>query len=209
MYYGLSYGTALAETVFPEIKATSGGTSQWNFPGTYSASLPSGIEAGELLVLILMHPNASGEIATPAGWWPVRTDSRLSIFARFATGSNPAPSFTRDDGFWAHVVYRIAGAAGVAATVAAASGGYLPLPALAAPWGSTKNLWIGAVGRLGGDAIGGTPANYARDRVADFYWSWMIASSRKRAIATETGGAYSGDNDTYARVARIAVRPAA
>jgi hypothetical protein len=74
--------------------------------GTYNPALPSGVAAGDLLLLAVYWGDASGSVATPSGWTQRRLevdaggdgDMIGALFYRIATGSGDAPQVVLSGG---------------------------------------------------------------------------------------------------------------
>ena len=138
---------------FPQVQGTNnGGTSGFTTAASFNAPLPSGIQAGELLVLfVAAGPFGGGtaDIIAPSGWtqlFHTANTDRFGCYYKVATGSEGATVAVSTTGnrSWATNSYRVSGyqgtpVAGTSATGATAS----PNPPSVSPsWGSAKTLWI-------------------------------------------------------------------
>ena len=146
---------------------------------THTITMPSGITAGDLLVVVLTVDGGSGTvISQPAGWSrPAQmhggtrsaavqvnqsTSVAAAVFYRTATGGDTCTVTTSTNEQSSHVAFRISGAAGinVASTASATSANPPALPA-----GSSQEfLWIAARcadGSATADSVAtGAPSSY-------------------------------------------------
>lgn len=166
--FGATAGTWTAATVaipgvpeeptgkFPKVESTATGnlTTAVN---TYACPLPSGIQDGDLLLVIvgLWHTSSARTFLTPSGWTQLFQQNNfgqlraLAAFYKVATGAEGSTVTINASGdmFAASVAYRISGYDLVpegSATGSSATGNPDP-PSLTPSWGSANALWI-AVG---------------------------------------------------------------
>lgn len=144
---------------FPTVAATNT-SSQGSSTDSHSVSLPSGVVAGNLIVIVLGFINASGGSAPSitgfSGYTQLAvagdSEKLIAAYYRIATGSDTATFTTNNSGFSTHNSYRITGhyAAGVPEATATAGGpNQNPNPpSESASWGADDNLWL-AGGVLG------------------------------------------------------------
>lgn len=201
MLYGMPYGIMSPGAKYPEIKAMSSGHVGWSSTSIYTPGLPAGIEPGDLLVMLITYRDGSFQF--PAGWTPFASGYGFAALKRIATGSDGGTYQSKDAGFWGHVCYRISGADG---DVAAAVSSTFSVPHLTPPWGQTKTMWLAVAASVSSD-LEGVPGGYTADAVVSFNGNRIIATSRFREAASESGGAFSG-GPQQASVARIAIKPA-
>lgn len=144
---------------FPVVESTA--TSQSNTAATaQSATLPSGIASGDLLVLFIRHA-ATTTIAAPSGWTNLSNAASFNAFYRVADGSESASvAFTISVASrHASVAYRISGYTGTPEASSQASS--YDVPSLAPSWGSADTLWLATVGVLASDyTINAAPTDY-------------------------------------------------
>jgi len=136
----------------------------------HTASLPSGIQNGDLLLLFWVDAGTSSTLTTPSGWTSLynmvgTANQRRAAFYRIADGSEGAmlDLTTSAAERSAHTVYRIAAGSfqGVpvpGSTVSADSNTADP-PTLTSGFGNVPTLWFAAI-HAEGTATVPTPANY-------------------------------------------------
>lgn len=177
---------------FPTVESTA--TSQVNTSGTsHSATLPSGIAVGDLLIVIC----GCTSISAMSGWTFALSTSSISVAYRVADGSEGSSvSFTTTGATRsAHNAYRISGYTGTpeAQTPAASYN----VPSLTPTWGSDDTLWIAAVRVQASDyTINGAPTNYGS--LIEVGNPSSSATSRYRTgSATRQLAASSDDPDSF------------
>lgn len=149
---------------FPVIMGTN--TSVSGQVKNASVSLPSGIQADDLLLIFASVQASNSDVNPPSGWTKVydyrQSDSTTGVttvlFLRVANGSEGASaSFNiSNERYSAHNSYRISGASGNIVTNSVLAGGSNanPNPPLVtSPWGSKNTLWIATFGARQGDNI--------------------------------------------------------
>lgn len=202
-----TYGT------FPTVAATN--TSNDNVDtSSHTVSLPSGIVAGNLLIVVFVVNTGSASITFPAGWTQitsvVSTDTRLVTRYREADGTEGATITvtTGDTGRSAHISYRITGASPISAQVPEGATLAGSNPPSVTPTGGSKNyLWIVGGGTVA-DGTGITaPTNYSS--LLGAYGSLDCMSARRDLVAvSEDPGAWLGTGTVDAS-ATIAIHPSA
>lgn len=178
---------------------------------THSINLPTGIIAGDLLLMLV---GASGITGVSAGWTAL---DALSALYRIADGTETPPTITVGPSAvnLTAVVYRIANYSGVpqsASIVTGASATTHDPPALSPSWGLKNTLWF-AQGTCPTNTVtsfASTPANYTD---ADFLAPPVPGAStnllwvgrRSLAAATEDPSAFTTAAGIGCRVRTIGV----
>lgn len=182
---GLSWQAPLLRLVFPDVPIfpealPPTGTSFGTAVASHPVPMPSGIAAGDLLLVLFANRGASGTGTAPPpnGWttlWSATSGAtnpvRFSGFAKQATGSEAGTvDFTTSIANQAAAqVYRIPAATwrgdlsdGVeASTTVSATGTSLNPPALTPPqWGARKHLWLACAAHAREHALTASPADY-------------------------------------------------
>ncbi len=190
------------KSAFPSIANTlesfsfSSGTS-------FSVLMPTGIEAGQALVMIVRYYEPPTAVSTPAGWTLLTStinggNGSMAIFAKTAAGGDGTVSVTttaavtnkhatvlRLEDFYGDV------ANGAAAASENTAGTSPDPPSLSAPWGSAKNLWV-ACATVGNGATITYPANYTLSQYASGANAPRLAlAAREREASSENPGAFS------------------
>jgi hypothetical protein len=222
---GMVAAIAAAESqTFPVIEgsntgANAGGTGN----SSYSAPLPAGITAGELLLLFVSAgAGAARTVTTPTGWSSLfnaigaGSVRRFCCFHKIANGSEGASVSVSAsaNSFWSSTAYRISGYQGApeAATTATGSASNPDPPNLTPSWGSAKALWIAAAGRDAGGASDflASPANYSaliqNGGSGSANHSATASAYREFQGASENPGTFTSNSDWAANT--VAIRPA-
>ena len=150
---GLSVAPGLFETLerFPVVIGTA--TDQFTGSGSHSIDLPSGVQAGDLLILSLGHHRADRPWSTPSGWTKIAesnigstsSGTRGAVFYRFATGSEGATVSVTAGGDTAHGAAHVLCIRGAGTPYGAAATGNTNTPyppSLAPPLGAKPYLWL-------------------------------------------------------------------
>ena len=140
---------ALKPVRFPVVEATN--TSHTDASVTsHTVNLPSGIVAGNLLIVVFGNANAVGT-SSVSGFTQLTTQTnasgRLTLFYKTATGSEGATvaGSTSVNTIAAQNAYRISGWTGTPEAVTTSGSDANPNPPNLTPsWGNTKTLWIAA-----------------------------------------------------------------
>lgn len=206
---------------FPQVAATATSDVDTNTT-SHTVSLPAGIQAGDLLVVIFNETRpSSSEGGAPAGWEAEYddngTDDRIMVMSRVADGSEGASVTvtTVASRRSAHVAFRITGFEGDIEV--AGNGAGTDPPNLAPSWGSDDDLWIAVIG--GANSIWSAtaaPANYgdllgATNAPFDSPSRCAVYTARREAAASsEDPGefTFSGAPE-HPHSVTIAIRPAA
>lgn len=187
---------------FPTVAATA--TTNAGSANPYVINLPSGIVAGDLLIVIYGSDNNT-TVTTPAGWTAptdVTGDPNFYIMYRVADGSEGSTvSLTRSTGQPSGAVsYRITGYTGVP-EVATATNGSSANPDsgnLAPSWGTKDTLWLScfAVNSASGSSITSPPANYSNTLTND---NFRVGSAQRanRASSEDPGSFTLAGSETW------------
>lgn len=191
------------KSAFPSIANTqesSSGSSSTSF----SVLMPTGITAGQALVMIVRYFEGPTAINTPAGWALLSSTinasyGSMAIFAKTAVGGDGTVSVTTTAAVTNKLatVLRLENFYGVVANGAAAasgnSGGTSPdPPSCSAPWGSAKNLWIACATAGNGASVTTYPANYTLNQTPPGWAAPALTfAARERVASSENPGAFS------------------
>jgi hypothetical protein len=213
---------------FPQVAATNSGNSGANAT-THTVNLPSGISAGDLLVIFWSNDGtATASITTPASGWTTLVDAldanastpttHLYVWYRVADGgegSTITVTTTAGEGS-AYTAYRITGhnvptdPPEYTGANPASSANPNP-PSETASWGSADNLWIVGYGWDANVAHNAYPANYTSNQLtsrwANTGGSGIASATREVATATEDPGtATLASSEQWAAVT-VVIRP--
>ena len=181
---------------FPVVQSTANSNS--GSTTNHSVTMPTGIEAGDLL-LAFFTTNSDSTVNTPAGWTklvdqtePTFPDIRLAVYSKRAVGGDSLTVVTNNNETSAHCVYRIyTDNEAEAAAVGAASASANPNPPPLTPTGGAQDfLWFAAFGSTG-VTVSSYPSNYTDNQVSN------TAGGRSIAAATRNLDASSEDPGTY------------
>jgi hypothetical protein len=140
-------------------------TSTWSGGGTsHAVTLPSGIVAGEILLLFYRCGVVSATASTPSGWTlgGYNSTSRLYVFWKIATGSEGSTvTVTTNASSTDYVMAcRIGNAQGLECSLASTTAPNHDPPALTVSWGAAPMLWITALSTIGSTAGMVVPTGY-------------------------------------------------
>ncbi len=190
------------KSAFPSIANTQESFS-FSSDTSFSVLMPTGIEAGQALVMIVRYYEPPTAVSTPAGWTLLTStingsNGSMAIFAKTAAGgdgtvivtttaavTNKQATVLRLEDFYGDV-------ANGAAAASINSGGTSPdPPPKTASWGSAKNLWI-ACATVGNAATITYPANYTLNQTAPGDAAPALTyAAREREASSEDPGAFS------------------
>lgn len=112
---------------------------------TYTVALPSGIAAGDMLIVAIA-TNAAGPTIFPAGWTKLDQSGLQSIGYRIAGSAEPATmAVTGPNSKVAQIAWRVTNAAGIAPVTGVAATGTSAAPgppSVSPPWGAVPTLYI-------------------------------------------------------------------
>lgn len=196
---------------FPVVEGTAVSSTNGYYGATsHTVALPSGIQAGELLIVLMsVSSTPSDVINTPSGWTALLSsppNARGRIFYKVASGAEGASVSvsTSSSVLHASCSYRISNYAFIEGDAAAGSNS----PNLQPSWGIAKTLWIislhGSFAVLSGMAPSGY--GFLLEDAAGLTISAGIASARRELeAASEDPGGWPG---TGSMAATIAISPA-
>lgn len=206
---------------FPAISATSQATTSPGARTSHVLTLPSGIVAGNLLIMVFCEEAVPDPAVTwPAGWTQISdsftTTNKFQIRYRIADGSEGA-SITVTSPSWqsAYVCYRITAWHGTTppevGTAVTNSSGTANPPSLTPSWGAADTLWIAAASVVGSGIGGftGYPASYGLSNLA------VTSDNVRIGVAGRQLNAASDDPGTFTQgvitwwAQTVAVRPVA
>lgn len=193
---------------------------------TPSISLPSGIVAGDI-ILIFASINTTTTITTPSGFTQLATNinsDRLYIWAKVATGSEGTSISTTATAavIQGYISYRVSNTFGsvsstgiAVSTVVTASGvTTIDPPSLTPSWGSANNLWIAVCNQDGGDRdVSAYPTNYTLGQLQSGNTgpgasTDVAACARILTASTEDPGVFTFIRNSIGSAYTLAVRPA-
>jgi hypothetical protein len=194
---------------------------------TSPVTLPSGISAGNLLLMFFIKHNSTDDITGPSGWTELASctpngSDIAKIYAKIATGSEGSTeNVTHGSNRTAAITYCITGnrngvsSSEVAVSTVNIDGATLSPnpPNLTPSWGSAENLWIAvAFDNDGAFTFGSYPTNYTLGNELSQHGAGagnaVITAARLLTGASEDPGAF-----TIAATSRVwntftlAVRP--
>jgi len=218
---GLMVGLGLGALPDPTVNGTAVATGGTTTSNSYTVSLPTGIAAGETLLLFGASADSSTTISTLTGWTSVLNSGGAFVFKKTATGSEGASvgvtlSASVMAGF---VVVRLSTQSG-GIECAVAGGTSSDPPNLAPSWGSANTLWMIAAGiGSGGGGFGLTSvsvsapysllANNGSFNTANPYMAVGLGSRGVVTQASENpaNGTIGASGNTGAKTLTIGVRP--
>jgi len=202
---------------FPQIAATA--TTSSAVSTSHNINLPSGIQAGDLLLVGLTNKDSAGAPTFPAGWtqvWSLANDPGAANrclhvgYYRIADGSEGATITVTFGGSvavgaWA---YRITGAhpaipEGATARNGTANDNPNPPPLNPAGWDIDDTLWIASFGEPGNRTVSAFPANYTLSQIDG---DGIAVAARALAAASDDPGAFTISSNTFWVAATAAVR---
>jgi hypothetical protein len=216
----LDTDVALASPDFPTVAAVNGGYDT-SADTEHTVNLPSGIELGDLL-LVIFGVDGAPTITFPEGWTQLfeeayGTQNKLKVCYRVADGEEGSSitvttSISKRS---AHTSYRITGYSGTPECGTAAKGtGTTPdPPSLNPSWGAKDTLWLAIEGNDGDNHATAYPANYTDGRAdyVEFYGAGTGVGSARRELnaSSEDPGTFtiSGWDSWIANT--VAIQPAA
>lgn len=210
---------------FPVVEDIASGTLPFASQSTsHSITLPSGVQAGDILVIFF---TTNGVTHTPpAGWTQLLTEIggtsnaiRHSVFTRTADGSEGSGVTITTSANTGHVyvAYRVSGGASVEGQITSVGSNLNPdPPSLSPAWGEAKTLWIAAMGArsqgfgAGSLAITGFPSGYS-DQLGPSAGLWVTGAAwRDSEAGTENPGTFTINSDGQSRfwiAVTIAIEP--
>lgn len=181
-----------------------------NAGSSFTATFPSGVEVGDLLVIqtnIISDANLT--FTLPTGWTRVHPKRELGFISEYdviykvadgTEGSSVTLSYN-SAGAHTHVCFRISGASGVIeGSSATTSGSLVNPPSHTASWGADKNLWLAlGLGHSSSFSFTAAPTGYEDnfDQVAADYngnsWSRSTWGTREyEDTATQDPSTFTG-----------------
>jgi hypothetical protein len=184
-------------SVYPVIEATN--TSNTASGTTHTINLPSGISAGDLL-LIIFSSDGTAQDHSVSGFSRVAYASysghTFSVHSKTATGSEGATvsGTTASTEATAHISYRISG--WTDSDISSVVNGISTSPDSPnlAPWASYKTLWISAAGGDYNRTVSTYPSGYSDTEFSRYnstVGSWVASASKELEAASENPGAYT------------------
>lgn len=208
---------------FPQVASTSSGNSGANTTSP-SLTLPSGITAGDLLIMAFCVDSTTPTPTWPSGWTQIfthtATEIQLQARYRIADGSEGASiSLTTGNFGSCYFGYRITGhdaATAPATTGNTTSNNNQPNPASLNPsgWDIEDTLWIAMCGWDNGTtSLSSYPTDYSSNQLTN-RWNnsdgvGIAAATREVAAASEDPGVFTISTSIRWAARTIAVRPAA
>ena len=183
--------------VFPTVMGQA--TSSDNTVGSsMSVGLPTGIVAGELLLVIAAFRSSS----SISGWTTAVSSSLLNVFWKIATGSEGSSVTLSTSGGTtngASIAYRIKGGKSLEMSSVSSGTSSSPNPLSLSPsWGNKKTLWfagMAAGGTSSNISVSGYPTGFTNPRTAQGVTSFP--SARRVAAAEKQEKAASQDPSSF------------
>jgi hypothetical protein len=189
---------------FPRIVAKVTGNDTVGTP--YDVTLPSGIQSGELLLVVMNIQGSGNSVSFPAGWTEIYTefvsttiDMTHTAWYRFADGTETSP-LAVTCAFGGRAIWRSERVADVdtsfAPQFAKATGtdANPNSPSLSPTWGARKVLWRSvSANNDAADTVSAYPTNYQQDQenLLGATGSALAFSGRWLETGTEDPGAYT------------------
>jgi len=179
-------------------------------------TFPTGVTAGDLLLLVIATGAAPG---TTTGWtgWTKLVNTTLGgkaeiAYRRYQAGDT-APTIGGPSTGWAWLMLRITGGSATAApevgTFSTSASGQPDPPSYTASYGSAATLWIAIASATGNAIPSAAPANYTGLVQSSAAVGPTVGiGTRQLTTATEDPGAFAGFSGTW-YAATIAVPPGA
>lgn len=205
---------------FPEIVGTPVATTQNALTATRNITLPTGIVAGELVVIPITVGGTSITFTPPTGFTEVAgalSSGTINgtAFYKFCDGSESGTITCTTSAtvlLSAATAMRISGAdSGTAPTATATTGtSTTPDPPNHTPaWGSAKNLWIAAFGKNASASFTSYPTNYSLAKVGGAVSNIRTNSAaRQLEASSEDPGNFTISASIEWHAMTIAVKPA-
>ncbi len=206
----------------PVVAATNQGNSGTP-PGNWSPPLPSGITAGDLLVVFVAARSGSGITFTgvTAGWNELfRTTgggslNQFACYWKIAAGGDTLNVTASTLAYWAGTSYRITGhhaSANPECGTSATGNSTAPNPPNLTPsWGSANTLWIAAAAIDTTDAGATLPTNYGsliKDYASTVPGPCAASGVRALQATSEDPGVWAFTNSAQWIAQTVAIRPA-
>ena len=207
---------------FPSVTGTPLGTAQSTANTLRNIDLPTGITAGELIVIVITTDNTGAVTFTPPSGFSAISGAASSstvcdgaAFYKIAngteTGTITCTVSTSCTNSYA-TAYRVTSWHGAAAPEAAATTGTSTTPdppSLSPSWGSAETLWIAAFGKRASAGLTSYPTNYSTDQVSGTINNVRTAmATRQNSAASEDPGVYTIGSSVGWHAITIGVRPA-
>lgn len=225
---GIGGLAGVSESAGPSI--VNSNTSSMGLATSHTVNLPSGIVAGNLL-LIFFANNEDRLPSTPSGWTRLVTDAAtggtssnqdtLTVFAKIATGSEGATvsCTTAANVRSAHTSYQVTGnrngvtAAEILAAIVVGASNQPKSPNLAPGWGAAMILWFSAIAATDGSrTISSYPAGYTLGQLTvsstgSSAGSRIASAAKSGTTASEDPGVYTlNSSDNWVAVT-VGIRP--
>ena len=208
---------------YPQVVGTPVTTAQSNSTSSRNITLPSGIAAGDLLLLFLVVGTSSAVTFTPpsgfsavAGAGTSSTTCNADAFYKIADGTESGTVISvlsAPTNISVASAYRVQGADPAYAPegVATTGTGTAPNPPSLTPsWGSAETLWFATFGKRTGilSSLSAYPADYTSNQTTRDESTVMIGvATDEVATGTENPGSYTLTSSADWMASTIAVRP--
>ena len=204
---------------FPAVAGTPADT-QGSLDLGDNLAMPSGITAGELLVMVLVL-SEGGPRTPPSGWTEIfdanfnASSAQIYACAKIAAGSETATRPSGTSGSYAGTVFRVSGADtsstvanAIAASANATGSSSAPNPANLTPSGGAQDyLWFAIFGNETSNTVLGYPTNFSGGRVVS--GSLLLAlSDRQQNAASQDPGTFSTLISNPWGAVTLGIRPA-
>ncbi|MCW5897068.1 MAG: hypothetical protein KIT50_15875, partial [Bacteroidetes bacterium] len=204
----------LQAQMYPVVAGTTTSAKTSTSSTTHNVSLPSGIQAGDLLLVFWTDNTTSTTVGTPSGWISLYSDvsggRTRAAWYKIASGSEgPSLSLSLSGSslLSAHNSYRIAAGSfqgvPVAASEETGTNSSPNPPGLSPSWGSYKTLWL-AASHSEGNSSGSAPSGYS-ELITGYTGSTGSSHARTMTArffsesASENPGSFSlGNNRNWA-----------
>lgn len=207
---------------FPAVQTKT--TTSKNSSSPFTLNMPTGLAAGDLMVMVLDRFGSGQTFTWPAGWTQVfsiddgRTTSTFAVAWKIAVGGEGSTisvsSSTTATRVIAAGAYRIdfaAASAGIEAATATSTTQGNP-PSLTPSWGALDTLWLAVMASGDSLSLDGYPANYSSDQQSVTAAPTLAMATRQLNATSDNPPFYStsgGGISTGYAAATIAIKPEA
>lgn len=209
-----SFELAIAKQSFPRVVSTV--TSRQNTSvSTSNVTLPAGIQAGDLLLMLFRHRGANTQATTPSGWTLLvggTGGGSTALFYKIADGSEGATvAISHLVGASCAITHRIDRFSGLPEAVISATGVIDP-PALSTSWGAKETLFFAMLATNLDQVATAIPSGYGNlieEKTTGASVCSVHSTWRELLASSDDPSSFTVGATTAARAITVAVRPTA